>query len=138
MIAVVDTCVIIDYLQGRQPFFSGAKRVFLAAANKRFEGFVTAKAITDIYYLMHRSFHNADRTKNAVRAIMTLFSVADTLAEDSLRALDSGIADYEDALMVESAKRIGADCIITRNEKDYMRAGIPIYDPEAFISLLDE
>ena len=73
-----------------------------------------------------------------MRAIMTLFSVADTLAEDSLRALDSGIADYEDALMVESAKRIGADCIITRNEKDYMRAGIPIYDPEAFISLLDE
>lgn len=138
MIAVVDTCVIIDYLQGRQPFFSGAKRVFLAVANKRFEGFVTAKALTDIYYLMHRSFRDIDRTKNAVRALMTLFSAADTLAEDSLRALDSGIVDYEDAVMAESAKRIGADCIITRNEKDYIRAGIPVYNPEAFISLLDE
>ena len=138
MIAVVDTCVIIDYLQGKQPFFSGAKRVFLAAANKRFEGFVTANALTDIYYLMHRSFHDIDRTKNAARALMTLFSAADTLAEDSLRALDSGIVDYEDAVMAESAKRIGADCIITRNEKDYIHAGIPVYNPEAFISLLDE
>ena len=87
---------------------------------------------------MHRSFHDIDRTKNAVRALMTLLSAADTLAEDSLRALDSGIVDYEDAVMAESAKRIGADCIITRNEKDYIRAGIPVYNPEAFICLLDE
>ena len=38
--------------------------------------------------------------------------------------------------MIETARRTGMDCIVTRNEKDYAHADIPVYTPEAFIALL--
>ena len=39
---------------------------------------------------------------------------------------------FEDAVMTETAIRSKMDCIITRNKKDYTKAGIPIYDPIEF------
>ena len=50
MRAVIDTCVIVDALQSREPFCKDAQSIFLLCANRQFEGFLTAKAITDIYY----------------------------------------------------------------------------------------
>ena len=57
MRAVIDTCVIVDALQSREPFCKDAQSIFLLCANRQFEGFLTAKAITDIYYLTHRQTH---------------------------------------------------------------------------------
>lgn len=37
-----------------------------------------------------------------------------------------------------SSRRIGADCVITRNLKDYTAADIPVYSPADFISRLTE
>ena len=51
MRAVIDTCVIVDALQSRELFCKDAQSIFLLCANQQFEGFLTAKAITDIYYL---------------------------------------------------------------------------------------
>ena len=55
MRAVIDTCVIVDALQSREPFCKDAQSIFLLCANRQFEGFLTAKAITDIYYLTQSS-----------------------------------------------------------------------------------
>ena len=49
MKALVDTCVIIDLLQKREPFFKEAHLTFLAAAGNQFDGAISAKSITDIY-----------------------------------------------------------------------------------------
>jgi len=38
--------------------------------------------------------------------------------------------------MTETAIRSKMGCIITRNKKDYTKAGIPIYDPIEFWNLL--
>lgn len=56
--------------------------------------------------------------------------------EDIFHALSSDISDFEDAVMTETAIRSKMDCIITRNKKDYTKAGIPIYDPIEFWNLL--
>ena len=54
MRVLVDTCVIIDALQSRAPFSEAAQKLFIYSANKQFEGYITAKSVTDIYYLTHR------------------------------------------------------------------------------------
>jgi hypothetical protein len=51
--------------------------------------------------------------------------------------MSSEISDYEDAIMVETAIRSEMDCIVTRNGKDYAKASIAVYDPEAFIAKLE-
>ena len=49
MKALIDTCIIIDALQSREPFKDDAQKIFLSAARKEFDGYVTANSITDIY-----------------------------------------------------------------------------------------
>ena len=56
MKAIIDTCVIVDVLQKREPFCSSAMDIFIAVSNKLFTGVITAKAPTDIYYLLHSFF----------------------------------------------------------------------------------
>ena len=54
MRVLIDTCVIVDALQSRVPFAEAAQKLFIYSANKQFEGYITAKSVTDIYYLTHR------------------------------------------------------------------------------------
>ena len=63
MRVLVDTCVIIDALQSRAPFSEVAQKLFIYSANKQFEGYITAKSVTDIYYLTHRLTHNDVETR---------------------------------------------------------------------------
>ena len=51
-------------------------------------------------------------------------------------ALLAECADFEDAVMIETAKRSGMDCIVTRNTKHYAGASIPVYEPAEFLRLL--
>ncbi len=53
MRALVDTCVIMDALQSRVPFAEAAQKIFIHSANNQFDGYITAKSVTDIYYLTH-------------------------------------------------------------------------------------
>jgi predicted nucleic acid-binding protein len=136
MNALIDTCVIIDALQSRQPFCAAAEEVFMAVANKKYTGFLSANSVTDIYYLMHKALHNADETKRVLGALLSLFDIIDTCGIDCRMALLSTVTDYEDAVMVAAAERVGVDCIVTRNLKDYLNAPMPVYSPEQFIELL--
>ena len=63
MRVLVDTCVIIDALQSRVPFAEAAQKIFIYSANKQFEGYITAKSVTDIYYLTHRLTHSDAETR---------------------------------------------------------------------------
>ena len=73
MRAVIDTCVIVDALQSREPFCKDAQSIFLLCANRQFEGFLTAKAITDIYYLTHRQTHSDKATRDVLTKLCALF-----------------------------------------------------------------
>ena len=138
MRAVIDTCVVIDALQRRSPFEREAVRVFHTAAEKRFTGFITAKSLLDIYYLMHRVFHSDRAVRVEIQKLLVLFELLDTSAEDCRRALSSNVSDFEDAVMVETALRSCVGCVVTRNLKDYARARIPVYAPSRFLELIGQ
>lgn len=138
MTAVIDTCVIIDALQNRDPFSEDAQKLILAVSNRHFNGILTAKSITDIFYILKRGLHSDSLTKECIHKLFLLFEVADTYAVDCQIALGAEIKDYEDAVMIETAKRIGADCIITRNLKDYSSAGIPVFLPAEFLNKITD
>ena len=136
MTAVIDTCVVIDVLQNREPFSKSAIDVFMAVSNRKVAGVLTAKSILDIYYIIRRSLHSESETRAAVNKLLMLFDVADTFAADVRMAVSYETDDYEGAVMIETAKRIGADCIITRNTKDYSASEIPVFTPDEFLERL--
>lgn len=137
MRALIDTCVIIDALQSRQPFAKDACTLFLAAANNQYIGCITAKSSTDIYYLMHRFTHNDKESRAVLTKLFMLFELIDTAGMDCKRAIPSEITDYEDAIMVESAIRTETDCIVTRNTKDFEKSELPVYTPGEFLKKLE-
>lgn len=136
MNVLIDTCIIIDALQSREPFNKDAEAVFLSVANRRCVGFLTANSITDVYYLMHKALHSAEETKKVLGVLFNLFEILDTCGIDCRRALTSNISDYEDAIMIEAATRAKMDGIVTRNPKDYAGAPLPVYSPAQFVKLL--
>jgi len=62
-----------------------------------------------------------------------LVSIADVLTSDIMNTLSSKVADFEDALLGTIAKRVKADCIVTRNTKDFHNSPVPAIDPKEFL-----
>lgn len=138
MRVLFDICVILDALQAREPFRADAEKLFLLVANERISGAMTAKSITDIYYLTHRLTHSDQRTREILMNLLSLFDLVDTTGNDIRQALLSELSDYEDAVMVEAAVREELDCIVTRNLHDYRKAACKVLSPGELLQMLTE
>jgi len=138
MKAIIDTCVVMDFLQHREPFADDAKAIFRAAASEQFTGYITAKSATDIYYLTHRCTHSDKEARSKLNSVLSIISMLDSAAIDVFHALSSETADFEDAVMIETAVRAHVDCIVTRNQKDYQKSSIPVYNSAEFLQKLND
>ena len=134
MNALIDTNVILDAIEVRQGFFDDSSEVISSIT--KYKGFIAASNVTDIYYIEHRRNHSKKKTIELMKRLFEIFDILDTTAEDCRNALRSDIADYEDAVLVESARRNDISCIVTRNTKDFKTSGIPVYTPVEFLQLL--
>ena len=126
---LIDTNVVLDAMLSRSPFAETAQKLFIMAAEEKINAHVTASSITDIYYLLHKHLHDKKRCRQEIFKIIKLFSILSVAGSDCEKALDLPLADYEDALLAECAKRSKMECIITRNVKDFegspVRAVLP-------------
>lgn len=121
---LIDTCVIVDYLNKREPFNHAAKEIFKLVATGKIECYISSNTVTDIYYIAKKYNHDDVRTRKGISGILRLFNVIDLNGMDCAKALESSVYDYEDAVLVETAIRHGIDAIITRNIKDFINSPI--------------
>lgn len=133
MKVIVDTNVILDALAAREPWNKDAEEIFLSAAQCQGDYYITANVVTDIYYLLKKYLKNRDMVVSIMGKLFQLFMIYDTNAEDCINALHSDMADYEDAVLAEVAKRNKVDYIITRNVKDYANSSIKAIPPKDFL-----
>ncbi len=138
MNVLVDTCVIIDSLQHRMPFAQYSDALCLEAASGKISGFITANSISDIYYILHRSLHDNNDAREALKKLCLSFGILDTTEMDCINALSSPVSDFEDAMMVETGTRCHIDCIVTRNTKDFKNSTLAVYEPDEFLENLNE
>ena len=136
MRALIDTCVIIDVLQDREPFSADGRELFLYASNCLFTGCVTAGSATDIYYLTHRLTHDSGKAKEILGKLFSIFDLLDTTGNDCRLALLSPMSDYEDAVISETAVRCGIEYLVTRNVRDYDLSPVPVLTPGEFLDLI--
>ena len=137
MRALLDTNVIVDVLQRREPWFSDGQKIFYAIANKQITGCITAKEASDIHFFSRKQFTGQENVDAKARQVMTklysLFELIDTLGVDCQNAIAIENNDYEDAIMIESAVRSGLDCIVTRNPEHFKASPVPVYSPAEFV-----
>lgn len=133
MKVLIDTNIVLDVLLRRADFFDASYNVLKLSTLDKTAIFVTANAITDIYYILRRANKDTEKSKEAIIQLLELVSIADVIASDIMNALPSKVTDFEDALAGVIAKRIKADYIITRNTKDFNNSPVPAIDPKDFL-----
>ncbi len=132
---LIDTNVILDIALEREPFADHAALLFKTAYKKSIQMFMTATTVTDLYYICRK----AKGKETALSFIEDLIQFVDIVSVDKntiIKALRSEITDFEDAVQVCSANRVGITIIITRNEKDFIMSGLNIQNPESFLQTL--
>ena len=141
MKVLLDTNVIVDVLQRREPWFSDGQKIFYAIAHKQITGCITAKEAADIHFFSRKQYTDQENVDAKARQVMTklyaLFELVDTLGIDCQNAIAIENGDYEDAIMIESAVRSHIDCIVTRNPDHFKVSPIPVYSPAEFVLQLN-
>ncbi|MEM9478963.1 MAG: PIN domain-containing protein [Verrucomicrobiota bacterium] len=135
MNALIDTNVLVDVLVKREPFFVDSSRVLDKAERGEFTAWLCATTITTVFYLVRRHL-GAEETKERIEDLTAIFSTAAVNQSVIDSALQSPIADFEDAVLNEAALTAGADCIVTRNEADFRHSSLLIYSPTQFLAAL--
>lgn len=133
MRVLIDTCVMIDGLNDREPFAEVAQTILLAVERGYVTGCVSAKSLTDIYYLSRKEMHDIMKTNAVVKWVLDKVQVLDTTIEDCRRGFDAERVDFEDSVAIETAVRERMNAIVTRNVKDFEDSPIPVYTPQGFV-----
>jgi predicted nucleic acid-binding protein len=132
---LIDTNVVLDLILDRAPWSNDAARLFTAANHGVLDAWVSAHAISTVHYIVGR-----ERGRQvAAAAIADLLSFVRVVPLDGAafqRALTLGLADYEDALQVVAALEVDAQCVVTRDARDFKGASVPVLAPAEALAVL--
>ena len=131
MIVVPDLNVVLDVLLTRHDSLECSEVLSLARSGA-IEAILPAHALTTIYYISKRHL-GEEKLREEMKAILNILTVSSLDRATALKALDSPIADLEDAVVVETAIQVNADFIITRNTKDFVNSPIPALTARDFM-----
>ncbi len=139
---LLDTNVVVDVLQQREPWHHDGEKIFLAAAMKQLTACITAKQVADIHYLTKRAFkgqaHTDDLAKQVVIKLLSFIELMDVYATDCHKALGINNNDFEDAMLIAGATRESVDYIVTRNTEHFKDSAIPVLTPADFVLFLEK
>lgn len=129
----LDTNIVMDMLQRREPFFLAAANIFALSAKKEVELLVTPITYATASYLIGK--RDVASVKPMLSRLRSLSHVActDEIVVD--QALSSEFCDVEDALQYFSASNQSVDYIITRNKQDFRASKIPVLTADEFFAV---
>jgi predicted nucleic acid-binding protein len=130
-----DTNVVIDFLLDREPHVDAATALVARVERGTLRGYLCATTITTVFYLTEKQL-GSNSAHAAVKQLLGLFEVAPVSRIVLESALDAKFHDFEDAVIHQAAKGVQADCIVTRNGKDFKQATLPVHTPAELEALL--
>ncbi len=131
----LDTNVLIDYVCQRDKFAESANRLIALGYMGKVQLQTSALSFVTAMYVAERyDYQNVDE---ALLFVSGFIEILDLQSSTVVEMLTSGWKDYEDATQNASALKANADCIVTRNTKDFTESTLPIYTVEELFQILD-
>lgn len=124
MKVVIDNNVIVDALKPNPQFEANAQEILRLASVKKIDGFVSANSLTDIFYVLRKA-HGAEKAKAMVQKLLLILDIIGIDPIDCADALSLPMNDFEDAIIAVCAQKIGADCIVSRDER-FIKSGTEV------------
>ena len=132
---LIDTNVVLDVLLRREPFFRTAAEVLNLTQRDEVREYVSASAITDIYYIANKQMKDRDAVRDLLKRLLMIVSVAAVSKWEIQNALNLAWGDFEDSVQYSVALLNEMDGIVTRNPSDYQEANMRIWLPEQALEL---
>lgn len=127
-----DTNIILDIALKRESFFEDAFKLFSLIDQKKIIGNITASTITDIYYISKKEKGHTESI-NFIKGLIEVVEVIGIDKDIIIKALTSGMQDFEDAIQTCAAELNEIEVIITRNKKDFTNTSLKILTPREFL-----
>lgn len=128
----LDTNIIIDFLGERENFYLPSARILTLADQNKIKVYASAVSISTTYYLLSK-YENQNAAIEKIRKFKVLCSISVMDDEVVEKAMNSDLPDFEDALQYYSALASGCELFITRNEKDFKNAMLPVMNAESYL-----
>jgi predicted nucleic acid-binding protein len=128
----LDTNIVVDLLEHREPFYHDAVRLFTMAYNKQVQLIVSPMTYATVSFLLRK--HGSEGVRNLLSNFRQLSRVATTNERTVDDSLASQFKDFEDAMQYYTALKTKADYIITRNGKDFTASKIPVMTATEFLA----
>lgn len=114
----IDTNIFLDFIEKRPEGVTEAYAIFKLAAKNRITMLVSDSSIANMKYSTRKTITLSDFYKiiKLIRELFTIVPVGEKVVD---HALEIETRDFEDALQYFSAEQAGADCVVTRNIKDF-------------------
>ena len=135
---LIDTNVVLDVLLKREPFFHAAADVLNLVQRDDVREYVSASAVTDIYYIAKRQMKDDAAVKDLLKRLLMVVSVAAVSEQEIQNALNLGWADFEDSVQYSVALLNEMDGIVTRNPADFQNSRLQIWFPEQALEALSK
>jgi predicted nucleic acid-binding protein len=132
---LLDTNIVLDLLMDRIPFSDSAVELFSKVEDGTIIGYLCGTTITTVYYLASKTL-GAARAKEEIKKLLNLFEVAPVNRLVLEAAIVVDFNDFEDAVIYEAACHVGAEVIVSRNQKDFKKSRIPVYSSEEMAKIL--
>jgi len=128
----IDTNVIVDYLNHREPFFDDAASIIGLCVEGYVQGVVSSLTIVNAVYIAKKMYRKEDLFAQ-LDWLLSIFTVSSIDRSDIAEASLLRPIDFEDAVQYFSAERYNVDYILTRDEKGFKNFSIPSITPGDFI-----
>lgn len=136
MVILVDTNIVLDIIQGRQPYCNTASDIFVMCAKKEVTGYIALHSVSNIFFIL-RKLYSTDERRKILKDILKILTVVSVNHKEVSEALENKeFKDFEDCLQDECAKKVNADYIITRNIQDFQYSKVKAALPDEFIEIM--
>jgi len=133
---LIDTNIILDVLLKRDPFCELGVKVMNLVGKDDVQEYVSASAITDIYYIAYRMLKDKQTVIDLIKRILQVVSIVSVSEQEINMALALEWNDFEDSVQYSAAMLNEMDGLVTRNPNDYKQSRLPIWLPEQILDKL--
>ena len=130
---LIDANILLDVLQKREPHFHDSSLVWKLCETNSAEGYVSSLTIANLIYVMRKEL-TPEKIEEILQHLKLIFQLTDLTVSDITKAAEIKWNDFEDAVQSTVAERIHADCIITRNVRDFRNSRIVAFTPAEYLA----
>lgn len=129
----LDTNIIIDVMERREPFFLQSANILELGYRKEISLYATSLSFINALYISRKNL-DKDIALGKVKTLRECIYISPISEKEFDLALSLEGKDIEDNLQYSSASSSGCNIIITRNKKDFpIDSDIMIMTPQEFI-----